>query len=161
LGIRASEHEVISGLLLSHRQVGQWESIAQETLADRLGISRSTVNHRIANIRRKGLIAVSPDEPRRPRPHWDAPLRYCLDPYVFALGLCAARRASLVNLAQRLYREADERFDHFLGEVRLGRWEWRLGDLVATSEQTLVEVSLLFRDRHPVDLLRAEPSSRV
>jgi hypothetical protein len=142
LGIQPCEAELITAILLSHRTAGLWESIAQATLARLLGVSRPRVNHMVTALSRKGLLATSPDEARRRHPSWNAPLTYCLDPYLAILAKWTARRSPKVNLCARLDAEADERLNSFVGNVRSGKWQWRLGDRLSRPDT----VDLLVRD---------------
>jgi hypothetical protein len=142
LGIQPCEAELITAILMSYYTPGLWESIAQATLARRLGVSRPRVNHMVTALSKKGLLATSPDEARRRHPSWNAPLSYCLDPYLAVLAKWTARRSPKFNLCARLDAEADERLNDFVGNVRSGIWQWRLGDRLSGPDT----IDVLVRD---------------
>ena len=151
LGLLPGEAELLMAVLLSHRREGVWESIAQDRLARRRGVGRTSVNHQMRALRTKGMVAVRPDDSHRPTLLMNAPYHYCPAPYLAALTKYAAKRAQGFAFRQSLDREADQRFQRFVEEVREGRWEWRLGNL--TSKDGLPALVNAFAERHG---LRAE-----
>jgi len=134
LGLEPAEAESLNAILISYRRPGLWESISQKRLADRRGVSRTTLNRQLSSLRSKGMIAARTDEAHRPQPHMDATLFYCAEPYLAALASVASRRVTTRSLSLRLYAEANRRFRLFVQEVRAQRWNWEFGSLSSFAE---------------------------
>lgn len=148
LGIDPCGAELILAILLSHRKPRVWEAIAQETLAKRRGVSRTTVTKEIKTLRRMGMLAVRPDQSRRPSRWAQVPYVYCLDPYLAALAKYVAEGPREASLQKQLTAEAQARFARFVREVQLGQWEWWLGDLRSSSPREIEEMTRAFAATH-------------
>lgn len=148
LGLQPCEAELLTAILISHRQSGRWESVSQHTLAKRRGVTRPTLNKQMTSLRSKGLIAVRTDEAHRPQPVMDATYFYCADPYLAALAKIASGRVASRSLSLRLDGEADRRFRQFLDQVRAGQWLWRLGSVSSSSPDETTPLAEAFAARH-------------
>jgi len=146
LGLEPAEAESLNAILISYRRPGVWESISQKRLADRRGVSRTTLNRQLSSLRSKGMIAVRIDEANRPQPYMDATLFYCAEPYVAALARVASQLVTSQSLSLRLDADADRRFRHFVQEVRAQRWLWKLGSLSSLDE--IGHLTDAFASRH-------------